>query len=298
MSITNYRAFGLHIQSAVPLPELPPAGNGRDITIRLGSSKDWLLHSRSDQEENGIISAKAFHFKSACGHFFVLNGREIIVDPHLSLDDRYLGFYLLERVIIALLYQRDIAVFHASTVSINGTAVSFLGPPHSGKTAIASSFCSLGCRMVDDDILAFRLKGNTSSVLPGYPMIKLWPNLLKLLNISLDQVRPVFPGQDKRVYRLECFSSHPLPLGAIYVLEESDSLKIEKLAPVHAVRLLMASWYGLLYGELFPMAGGYSKAFLQSVYLCKTTRVSRLCRPRGFSHVPELIDMIEKDMKQ
>ena len=299
MSSNYYKAFGLNIRSAIPLPELAPTGHGKDVTIRLGRSQEWpSFHKRFGQKSKETVPPRPFFLTSAGNHFFILDGRKIIVDAHFPLEDRHLGFYVLERVLIALLYQRGVSVFHGSTVSINGTAVSLMGAPFSGKTAITFALCNLGHPIVDDDILALSMTGATPSVLPGYPMIKLWPDLVEYFDISPEEVHSQFSGQEKRVYPVAAdFSSEPLPLGAIYILEERDFVRIDRLPAGKAVKELMACWYGLLHGELFHMAGGYSQAFQQSVYLTKTTKVSRLCRPRDLSCVPELRQMIEEDSR-
>jgi hypothetical protein len=136
------------------------------------------------------------------------------------------------------------------------------------------------------------------TVLNGYPMIKLWPDIAGTLGVSQNQLHRQFSGQEKRVSSMKNdVSSNPLPLRAIYILEKNDTARLEQLKPKKAVKALISCWYGLLYRELFEMAGGYAQAFKQSVYLASTTKVFRFFRPLNLALVPELTRMIVEGNK-
>src|SRR5215212_637696 len=88
-STFSYRAYGLGIRAAMPLPELVAGEAEEEVSIRFGHvddppldilKKGWGCFSRGPQED--------LLFWQEVGSVLVWEGRDIIVDPLPGLDER------------------------------------------------------------------------------------------------------------------------------------------------------------------------------------------------------------------
>lgn len=133
-----YAAFGLTIDSEVPLP-LPAGAGAADVWVRRGAGEGFRF---------GGLAASA---------------REIWVD---GADERL----VLGAGLGIVLHERGFLVLHATTVTRDGEAVAFLGEPGAGKSSLGAAFLSQGWELVSDDVTAVDDEG---LVRPGYPRMKL-----------------------------------------------------------------------------------------------------------------------------
>jgi hypothetical protein len=144
----------------------------------------------------------------------------------------------------ALLYQRGKLVLHGSCVCVQGEAVAFLGESGWGKSSLAAAFFLNGYPVVADDLAAVDQEAGKTWVSPGFPQLKIRPELLVSLGHNsrtlffLDEVESklgldVSPG----------FPVHPLPLKRIYVLSETIEQDIQPIPPQQAVLELIRHSY-------------------------------------------------------
>jgi hypothetical protein len=119
---------------------------------------------------------------------------------------------------------RGIACLHASAIAIGDSAIALLGFAGAGKSTLAAAFGCSGFSVLSDDIVALTEEEDRFLVQPGYPRVNLWPDSVGWLFGSENVLPSITPTWDKRFLRLDQagyrFATEPLPLRAIYVLDE------------------------------------------------------------------------------
>ena len=100
--------------------------------------------------------------------------------PRRAVD--LLRLYLLGPALALLLHQRGFLVLHASAVSLDGGVVAFLGHSGHGKSTTAATLHARGAAIVADDVVAVDLGApGGPAALPGFPLLKLWPDAVTAL---------------------------------------------------------------------------------------------------------------------
>jgi hypothetical protein len=227
------------------------------------------------------------------GTFVARGGTEIIVDPAPCVAAKVLRLHLLGPVLGALLRQRGFLVLHASAVSVAGEAVAFLGSHGWGKSTTAAALHALGHGVVADDIGAVALTPRGAVIVPGFPRLKLWPEVGRALGERPESLPRVHPEHEKREKRADCgFSPHPIPLRRIYVLAEADEHRAEWLRPPEALLQLLRHSYGAQ--TLRAVRPG--SHFLQCASVARDVPVRRLAFARSLTGLAPLARFIEEDL--
>lgn len=291
----SYFAYGLGIQSALPLPEFIAVEAGCDVTIRLGSvdckPNDYMPLEVADKPLClKITSEEAIIFLKGVGVFLVRGGQEVVVIPVPGVDERLIRLYIVGTVMAVVLYQRGLLVLHASVVDVDGVAVAFLGKSGAGKSSTAAALHTRGHNIIADDVGAVNLGTDPATVFPGFPQIKLSPEAAVSLGYDIESLHLLHPRQEKRGLSIkQGFPQAPLPLRRIYVLAEDAALDIEPLRPQEAVIELVRHSRPL---TLFHSGG--APHFLKCANLAKKLIIYRLKRPRCLSLLPDLAQLIEE----
>ena len=226
------------------------------------------------------------------GSFLVRQGREIVVDPAPGEDERWVRNAVMGPVMGTLLYQRGWLTLHASSTSVGSRAVAFMADRGWGKSTMAAAMVTRGHGLVADDVTAIKTDGNGPVVTPGYPLLKLWPEAAASVNEDPATLPEIAPGSYKRNLRARRrFSSAPLPLGCIYVLDRGDALEIEPLRLQEALKELIRNTYGR---ELLQAARPASH-LQQCADVVNSVPVRRLRRPYSLEALPDVVRLVEED---
>jgi hypothetical protein len=293
VAVFSYTAYGLNISSSIALPELMPAEGTADLTVRFGTVEQ--VHP--EISASGCIRATAEHvhlFWEEAGAFLVRGGREIVIDPAPGIDERVLRLVILGPGLGTVLYQRGWLTLHASSVDVGGEAVAFMGEKGEGKSTMAAAMCAKGHQLLADDVTAVQLTGaGDPSVYPGYPQLKLWPDVVASLGEDPDTLPQLVPIMQKRTRRvIREFAVEPLSLRRIYVLGSGDAPEIRSLKPQEALVELIRHTYGR---ELFPAVATRSH-FLRCTSVVNTVPVNSLKRPYSLSKLSDLARLVEEDL--
>lgn len=284
-----YTAYGLGIHSALPLPELVAAQSACDVVVRLAAEDYVPLGIRADTWCVHITPEDAWLAFDRVGMFRVRNGRAILVTPANGVDERLLQLNLVGLVLAVLLYQRGLLVLHASAVRVGRYAVAFMAESGQGKSSTALALHTRGHGMIADDVLPVDLSGGAAMIAPGFPQFKLAPSVAVRLGVARESLLPLHPLEEKCGYRpAYAFSSEPLPLRCIYVLQQSQTARIEPVHPREGMIELVRHSYPTRLGH----AGG-SEHFRQCAALVQQIPIYRLCRTCDLDSLPDFVQMIE-----
>ena len=286
----TYRAYGLVVRSALALPELEPGEGAPDVEIRLGHR----VRPESAQTK-ASVRARARQVRLRWGSvatFTVRDGRKIVVRPAQDADERAVRLYLLGPALAALLHQRGLLTLHASGVAVDGAAIAFLGASGWGKSTIAGALLAQGYALVADDVMAVDFSGSRPTVTPGYPLLKLWPDVAAALGEQPDKLPRLRSDLEKRGCRLERgFAPAALPLRRIYVLGEHGRPELGLLRPADAIIELIRHTYGVR--ALAPVQP--AQQFRQCGRLATEVAVRRLRVARSLASLSELAHVVAED---
>ncbi len=299
----KYTAYGLAIESAMPLPELPISKTASaEVTIHY-QTIDWQPPECAEEYRYWHIEEEsAYFYWKYGGKFLVRGGREIIVDPIPNLEEDYIIRQpILGPLLGMILHQRNYLILHGSGVKIGDRACLFLGVKGQGKSTMAATFYGQGHQMMVDDVaaIAFDDSGNPI-LLPGFPQIKLWPDSVKsALGDRPENFRKIHPLIEKRARpTFDGFFSKSLPLERIYILQIGSNLGIKQLNPQEAIKELIGNSYiAMTLGQKFSQLNNISQHLRHSATIVNKIPICSLERLRSLDLLPEVACLVEKDMR-
>jgi hypothetical protein len=188
-------------------------------------------------------------------------------------------------------------VFHASAVVIRGRAAAFVDGSGGGKSTLAAAFVRLGYRLLTDDVLVIRETEGVCWGTPGYPVLRLWPEVIAGLFGSPDQFPRVLPRLEKRYVPVwDAFHAAPCPLGSIYLLDEclldgKADIQPTSINPGETVIELVRNTYGAMWLE----SGMWADQFDRYCRIATEVPVRRVSFPRELSRLPAVCAAILDD---
>jgi hypothetical protein len=270
-----YRAYGLVLDSALPLPELDATRASPDVAIRLSRDRFDRDATRPCRRmpDGWLLS------RPPAGDFYVRGGREILIAPDGGRAPDFLREILLGPAMAMLLHERGRFILHASAVELDGAAVAFLGDSGDGKSTLALALRDRGCRILTDDVLAIDLQGSRAVAIPAYPQIR-------LVEKGTSGKRAVPVPRD--------FVDEPRPLACAYVLAPGRrGTAIEQLEPQASfLELVRHSYCAPLVEQT-----GAPLHFAQCGTLLTAMPVFRLAFERDLTALPLLADAIRAHVK-
>lgn len=161
-----------------------------------------------------------------------------------DIPEQKLMKILFSEVIGMHLCQKEYVLLHASAVVINGRAVMFAGEPGAGKSTTAAMFAREGYTILSDDLLVIDVSDEQISVLPGRPILELWPEAAEALKLPSSNYHQRFPGSSKLLFHPSGMSvpDQPIPVGDLYLLQTGSELQQSAL-PAPAVFKLFQQYF-------------------------------------------------------
>jgi hypothetical protein len=115
-----------------------------------------------------------------------------------------------------------------------------VGPVGAGKSTLASGFYGRGYAVVADDNAAIDLRATRPTVLPAFPSLKIYPAVADALGYNSASLRPMHDTQIKCAQPVaDGFTTTPMPLDGIYVLDREAAPGVRRLSVVEAVTELI-----------------------------------------------------------
>jgi hypothetical protein len=146
------------------------------------------------------------------------------------------ALFLCGHIFSFILRRRGIYCLHASCLAVDDRAFALVGDSGAGKSTTATALVDRGCRLVTDDVLPI-VPGDDGCwyAIPGYPGMKLQPDIIQQLGENPTDYPLLLPERGKHYYYLrdEKIVTQPIPLKAIYFLDRRQNLPTAPIVLPH-----------------------------------------------------------------
>lgn len=292
-----HRAYGLAIHSDLKLDELQISSHSTDDLQIIQSDLSKYTPKNVDRSVLETRAGKAlledgsFFISNELGKMRVSEGKTIEYDFHPQSHPALCRMMIIGRCLGAILFQRKILVLHASVVATpdHTSAIAFAASSGSGKSTMTAAMLNAGWSLVSDDILP--LDENNHAV-PGFGYIKLSAETAQ--HFSYHPIQKALHRDVKdRFYQAKNYCAKPLPLKAVFLLEENDEITRKKLSKQQAtIKIMRQTFQPYLIDDEIQKKTHFS----QSTALARGIDVFRLERPKDFSQLAEVVSLVEHSL--
>ena len=295
--MTAYTAFGLQIDSEVPLPGLLPGSNrAPDVHVRYGSVPADLTDPVEKRPYfHAIFQAKPDNFLLTVpdvARYLVVKGEEISIERASNCRDDYLPLYLLGSAFGALLHQRGFLVMHASSIQTSRGAVLFVGHSGHGKSTLLAALIRRGYTMLSDDVTAIMVQSDSGPVAFGsYPRLRLSAEAAARLDYPVEGLQRIRDA-GKYLVPVNRFCASPVPVHAIYTLgiHAEPNIRLESITTAQRFALLGANTYRYAFLKGLGLRQAH---FHAATRLAKAVHIGSIARPASPFLLDELVDRLE-----
>ncbi len=161
------------------------------------------------------------------GDFHALDGREVTFCPDPGADPDWVRLYLNGQVLVALLHQRRIISFHASSFIYKDRGVMVVGDTGSGKSSLTLSFALDSSVFLTDDLTPVISRKGRPLIWPLHRDIKLRADTIGQLDIDPVTMREAEAGTGKKYLSFKRSGYKDHSLDVIIKIEVGDCEKLE-----------------------------------------------------------------------
>ena len=243
----------------VPVPA-QPCFTGQDLTV---NRKEFSLNV------------------AGVGDFYAGNGNLIEYNLVEGADPEWVRLYLNGQVLVALLHQRGVISFHASSFVHNGLGVMILGETGAGKSSLTLSFVKHGAGFLTDDLTPVVFAGGRPAVMPLKRRMKIRTSSAAELGVAPERLTDAESGTGKKYIELNPSALTRHPVDVILKIEVGDVAEsiFEEPAPAGKFSMLrseVCSW------EMLAGMPETEAAYLQQILdIVHQARIFRVTRPSG-----------------
>lgn len=320
MSLRLYSLFGLTMATDFPFITRLGEGKGKpDIIFKIIKEKPLnTAWSRKKPIYSASIRFKSsdvpvyFYQLEECDifrfmeyfDFYIFEDRIIC---HLKKNQLHLvEIHFLGNVLSYWLERRGFPTIHSSAINIDGNAIAFLSSNKGGKTSLAASLMKMGYSLITDDIMPIDQNNGQICCRPGYPTMRMWPDVaehfighyedLPIVHPELSK-RRVFVGPDN----FGTFHNIKTPLKCIYIPERIKShdknteIKFKALSPTERVIELIKYSFNPFLVEAVGLQHKRMQIFSK---IALKIPVKRIIYPSGYEHIEDVCNAIIEDVKK
>ena len=289
-----YKAFGLVIESELPIPQLAEVHdvqpNVRIVPARLRGIVDPDAPTTA---EGGCIIPTLTETL-----FRVTGGSLIEADVCDGDTDSNVAVYLMGSCMGAILVQRGFMLLHGSCVTDGKRSVLITGDSGAGKSTTAAEFLKRGWRLVTDDVTCVFEQDSVPMVQASYPSQKLWQDALDHYEKSSDDIHSLYFSEDREKFGIdvsESFFDGICPLSMVVRLVAADhSTCLSPMEGMAKVDQLMRNTYRLYLIEKRHI----QRHFQRCVNLAGKIPMALAVRENGKQCAETICDLIIKHLEE
>lgn len=293
-----YKAFGMHVRSEIPLPELPQSGEqSEEMTISIeirDLTEVWNKAEGTNRYFKVVENKVLFHIPHTA-IYCIQDGNKIIVSPLQHASEDKVRLYILGSCMGALLLQRSVLPLHGSALAINGKAYAIIGDSGAGKSTLATAFLHKGFQLLTDDVIPITLnQENIPIVSPAYPQQKLWQESLEAFGMEAGGYRPIVQRETKFAIPVSTqFATSPLPLAGIFELVKTNRQQVG-MEPILTLQRLQTLFHHTYRNFLLTHLGLKEWHFHMMTRISSYTQLYQIQRPTHSFTADELTALMLK----
>jgi len=304
MSERFYKVYGLHVCSALKLPELEEVEETiADVNIRVGSVPSSLPNAARRTREIDVGKKTYLLRVPGVARYLVEGGRRITLQP---LSDETLApkvadvrLFLLGSAFGALVHQRGLLPLHIAAILTADGITGFTGPSGAGKSTLAGWFLQRrGVDLFSDDVSVLCPNDDRLMLHPGPRRLKLWHDALDLLGFDRSQARQDLSNTPKYQVWPEHSKAPPAaPLVRMVELargEKQATPSLERLRGSEAFDVVMRSIYRPATGGWFQDSGKLVRSIAS---ICSSIEVQRFSRSWSLERLSSDLEFLETQLR-
>lgn len=303
-----YSLAGLHIESEIPLPQLPRCPTTsqatNSVSVRYSKVPQFLPSARSFKEDPYFAAQCDDHnlliIIPDVARFLLRGTNEILIDAAPDASENDLRAYLLGTVFGAFCHRGGIVPLHASAIDFEDGCVAFAGHSGAGKSTLAASLGARSHQVISDDV-CFMRKDREENILvwPGIGRIRLWPDALDALKYNRSAVERELRGYNKFLVPVEPPAEPfaPRRLLRVYQLVASsaeEAPSVVQLQGAKSIELLVPNVYRLTLAEYL---GAKPAIFSLCAAIARQVPIYDFRRPFSFDSLPKALDVLEHHLR-
>ncbi len=255
-----YQLFGVPLVSEIKLPLLKAVetfdSEVEPIVVQFSEDSFQLREVLHAKPFTQFSETEFIYCVPSQIEFYVRDGKEIWVNHQgSSLEDNLLYFF--SNALPAAFFQRNLFLFHASGVVVEGKVVLFLAPSRTGKSSLALQLQQMGYPVFTDDNVLLTVENGQCMARAGYPSMKAWDQTLKEIE-GADQLETfaLHTQTDKKGLFIPVdISQKVLPVQQIVFLkEEGSDLVFRPISSMEIMQKLIENTYRVAWIQ--PMRKG------------------------------------------
>lgn len=213
--------------------------------------------------------------------FYVAEGNLVEYVCHPGADREWVRLHLEGVVLVALLHQRQIISFHASSFVFKGRGVMILGETGAGKSSLTLSFALDGAGFLTDDLTPVIFTRGIPHVMPLNRRMKIRSSTAAELGVGSDRLSDAESGTGKKYMEIMPVTEQGHPTDTILKIEVGDVEEpvFEEPAPAEKFSLLrseVCSW------EILAGMPDTEAVYLQQILeIVRKVKIYRVTRPAG-----------------
>lgn len=284
---------GLALSLPFPCDQFEPLAPSAcpDVVLREGEVPA-VLAGASLCDADFDFSPTRFLFRGGerAARFLIEDGTTITLERGAACEMPLLIHHLVHSVMAALLRQRQLLVFHASTAVLDGRAVMIGGDSGAGKSTSIARLTRLGWTMQADDVSAVRLTdAGGLEVLPGTSHIHLDDHAAESLALdTAGLVRHDWHRMKMAYPAPPAATPRAVPLVRIAHLTRVDGAPFSAERVIGRAKLPML--LGMLYGPMLPEQIAAGSALIDR--MLATVEMIAITRPAEGWTMDAVIDTI------
>ncbi|MFN7497222.1 MAG: hypothetical protein ACK5SF_07425 [Hyphomonadaceae bacterium] len=294
----NYNAFGLDIQTdlnIVGLEESNPSPSNRKLRVCLNRAEPSVEPLELQFGDKNPLQSL---FWPEIARFDIDAKGTIDIYPCTGIAQQVLNLPLYGTVISTFLHMTGRFVLHANAVKIGQHHVAFAGDKGAGKSTTSAAAVLQGCDLISDDVVALDLASAKPQVMPGIPIMKLFPDIAEKLTSAQVQFLPLpAPEFPKRLVKVGGVPADIRPeLDALIFLSEGKSLQLHQIPAPRALQSVIKFSHMVRlsdYGWSNQERAGF---FTDSAKLANSVPNYQLEVPRDLDRLADLIAFIDQGL--
>lgn len=311
----KYEISGIVLDSNIEIPQLKSSLSIKiDVVFSLKqneiSDREQFKPFRNIPLSDGSVWLSIGKFRSSyllhypyTGDFIISKDKySIICHPDNNISTNTIRYILLNHVIPLYLSSLGEFVLHCSAVCLRGKAIIFMGESTSGKSTLASLFCREGHDLITDDFLVVKSNGRNLYAIPSYPALRLHvesiSKTVKNEVASFESDGFIYKKWIKADGKIISYCNMPVSIDRIYILDNTTNksskpeIIIENITSQSAFMDLLNNSFIIDNTDKYVLKNNFD----YSTLILKSVKVKKLKYKKDFSMLPQIRDMILKDI--